>query len=223
MHRFSTFDPLPPIGAPKHLMNISISKQQLATLPPAHFNGTIVVVDTAAGVDNAIMQLRKADLIGFDTETRPSFKKGQTFNVALLQLSSPDVCFLFRLNKIGMPESLKELLEDKEKIKVGLSIHDDFRNLHKTYDFEPRGFIELQTFVTRWHIIDKSLSKLYGILFGQRLSKSQRLSNWESETLADSQQHYAALDANACIQIYRRLNDGLFDPDSSPYQVESEE
>lgn len=122
-----------------------------------------------------------------------------------------------------MPESLKELLEDKEKIKVGLSIHDDFRNLHKTYDFEPRGFIELQTFVTRWHIIDKSLSKLYGILFGQRLSKSQRLSNWESETLADSQQHYAALDANACIQIYRRLNDGLFDPDSSPYQVESEE
>ncbi|MDE6291245.1 MAG: 3'-5' exonuclease domain-containing protein 2 [Muribaculaceae bacterium] len=204
-------------------MNISISKQQLATLPPAHFTGSIVVVDTAADVDGAVKQLRDADLIGFDTETRPSFKKGQNYNVSLLQLSSTDVCFLFRLNKIGLPEPLKELLEDKDKIKVGLSIHDDFRNLHKTYSFEPRGFIELQTFVTRWNIIDKSLSKLYGILFGQRLSKSQRLSNWESEILADSQQHYAALDANACIQIYRQLNEGLFNPDSSPYKVREED
>ena len=204
-------------------MNISISKQQLATLPPAHFTGSIVVVATAADVDGAVKQLRDADLIGFDTETRPSFKKGQNYNVSLLQLSSTDVCFLFRLNKIGLPEPLKELLEDKDKIKVGLSIHDDFRNLHKTYSFEPRGFIELQTFVTRWNIIDKSLSKLYGILFGQRLSKSQRLSNWESEILADSQQHYAALDANACIQIYRQLNEGLFNPDSSPYKVREED
>lgn len=203
-------------------MNISISKQQLAILPPAHFTGSIVVVDTAAGVDDAVAHLRKADLIGFDTETRPAFKKGQSYNVSLLQLSAIDACFLFRLNKIGMPKPLKELLEDADVTKVGLSIHDDFRNLHKAYDFEPHGFVELQTFVTRWNIIDKSLSKLYGILFGQRLSKSQRLSNWESEQLAESQQHYAALDAFACIQIFRHLNDGLFDPESSPYKVESE-
>ena len=203
-------------------MNISISKQQLAALPPAHFPGSIVVVDTAAGVDDAVKHLREADLIGFDTETRPSFKKGQTYNVALLQLSAPDTCFLFRLNKIGMPDSLRLLLEDKDKLKVGLSIHDDFRNLHKAYPFDPAGFVELQTYVTRWNIIDKSLSKLYGILFGQRLSKSQRLSNWEAEQLGESQQHYAALDALACIQIYSYLSDGLFDPETSPYQVESE-
>lgn len=203
-------------------MNISISKQQLASLPPAHFSGSIIVIDTPSAVESAVMQLRNADLIGFDTETRPAFKKGQTFNVALLQLSSDDVCFLFRLNKIGMPETLKALLEDASKTKIGLSIHDDFRNLRKCYDFEPRGFVELQTYVTRWHIIDKSLSKLYGILFGQRLSKSQRLSNWESEQLAESQQHYAALDALACIQIYRYLNDGRFQPSSSPYQIAEE-
>ena len=203
-------------------MNISISKQQLSTLPPAHYSGSIVVVDSAEAVEGAVMKLRDADVIGFDTETRPSFKKGQNYNVSLLQLSAPDVCFLFRLNKIGMPEQLKDLLEDAGKTKVGLSIHDDFRNLHKTYDFEPRGFIELQSFVTNWNIIDKSLSKLYGILFGQRLSKSQRLSNWESEQLAESQQHYAALDAAACIEIYRHLSDGLFIPGSSPYQVSPE-
>ncbi|MDE7351054.1 MAG: 3'-5' exonuclease domain-containing protein 2 [Muribaculaceae bacterium] len=204
-------------------MNISISKQQLAALPPAHFPGSIVVVDTAAGVDDAVKHLREADLIGFDTETKPSFKKGQTYNVSLLQLSAPDTCFLFRLNKIGMPEPLRLLLEDKDKLKVGLSIHDDFRNLNKTYPFEPAGFVELQDYVTQWDIIDKSLSKLYGILFGRRLSKSQRLSNWEAEQLADAQKHYAALDALACIHIYRYLNDGHFNPLTSPYQVEPEE
>lgn len=200
-------------------MNISISKQQLASLPPAHFSGQIVIVDTPEAVEGAVSRLREADLIGFDTETRPSFKKGQNFNVALLQLSTSDSCFLFRLNRIGMPSSLKELLEDPMLTKVGLSTHDDFRNLHKSYDFEPKGFIELQSFVTRWHITDKSLSKLYGILFGQRLSKAQRLSNWEAESLAESQQHYAALDALACIQIYRHLNEGRFDPESSPYRI----
>ena len=203
-------------------MNISISKQQLSALPQAHFSGSIVVIDSPSAAESAVEQLRKADLIGFDTETRPSFKKGQSHNVALLQLSSSDVCFLFRLNKIGMPESLKNLLEDSRKIKVGLSIHDDFRNLRKTFDIEPDGFVELQTFVTRWNITDKSLSKLYGILFGQRLSKSQRLSNWESDQLAESQMHYAALDAQACIHIYSYLNEGRFSPESSPYQVEPE-
>lgn len=166
------------------------------------------------------MRLREADMIGFDTETRPSFKKGHTYNVALIQLSAPEVCFLFRLNKIGMPEPLKAILEDPGKTKVGLSIHDDFRNLHKTFDFQPAGFVELQDFVTRWDIIDKSLSKLYGILFGNRLSKSQRLSNWEAEQLTDAQKHYAALDALACIHIYRHLVEGNFDPASSPYHVD---
>lgn len=203
-------------------MNISISKQQLTALPPEHFTGTIVVVDTPIAADNAVEHLRKADLIGFDTETRPSFKKGQSYNVALLQLSSPDTCYLFRLNKIGMPSSLKELLEDPTKMKIGLSLHDDFRNLRKTYDFEPDGFVELQTFVTQWNIIDKSLSKLYGILFGKRLSKAQRLSNWEVDQLAESQQHYAALDAFACTKIYSYLNEGCFDPQKSPYQIDDE-
>ena len=200
-------------------MNISISKQQLSTLPPAHFSGQIVVVDSPDAVEGAVARLREAPLIGFDTETRPSFKKGQNFNVALMQLSTYDACFLFRLNRIGMPSALRELLEDPGLTKIGLSTHDDFRNLHKTFDFEPRGFIELQSFVTRWNIIDKSLSKLYGILFGQRLSKAQRLSNWEAESLAESQQHYAALDAQACVQIYSHLSEGRFDPESSPYRI----
>ncbi|MDE7420082.1 MAG: 3'-5' exonuclease domain-containing protein 2 [Muribaculaceae bacterium] len=204
-------------------MEISISKQQLAALPAAQFQGTITIVDSLEAVESAVERLRNADLIGFDTETRPSFKKGQTFNVALLQLSSETECFLFRLNKIGMPEPLRLLLEDKGKLKVGLSTHDDFRNLHKKYEFEPYGFVDLQQFVTQWHIIDKSLSKLYGILFGMRLSKAQRLSNWEAEQLSEAQLNYAALDALACVRIYKHLEAGLFHPEESAYQIEQQE
>lgn len=200
-------------------MEVSISKQQLAALPAAQFKGTITVVDNLDSVESAVARLRESDLIGFDTETRPSFKKGQTYHVALLQLASDSECFLFRLNKIGMPDALKSLLEDKDMQKVGLSIHDDFRNLHKKYEFEPEGFIELQQYATQWHIADKSLSKLFGILFGKRISKSQRLSNWEAEQLAEAQQNYAALDAQACVKIYRHLHEGLFNPDESIYRL----
>ncbi len=204
-------------------MEVSISKQQLAALPAAQFQGTITVVDDPESAEIAVSRLRESDLIGFDTETRPSFKKGQIYHVALLQLSSDSECFLFRLNKIGMPESLKQLLEDKEILKVGLSIHDDFRNLHKKFDFEPEGFIELQQYVTNWNITDKSLSKLFGILFGKRISKSQRLSNWEAEQLAEAQQNYAALDALACVKIYRHLNAGFFNPEESAYRIDIKE
>lgn len=202
-------------------MEISISKQQLAELPAAHFRGSIVVVDNPDMVEHAIEQLRKSEVIGFDTETRPSFRKGQNYDVALMQLSSSQSCYLFRLNKIGLPEPLKKLLEDKDIIKIGLSIHDDFRNLHKKYPFEPQGFVELQQFVTQWNISDKSLTKLYGILFGERLSKSQRLSNWEADELSESQQNYAALDALACVRIFNHLKSGLFNPDLSNYRIDN--
>lgn len=201
-------------------MKISISKQQLAALPAAHYDGAIRVIDNMEDAEKAVAELRKADLIGFDTETRPSFKKGQSFSVALMQLSSRDECYLFRLNKIGFPDSLKALIQDPSVTKIGLSIHDDFRNLNKNAYVEPQGFIELQKYVAQWQIEDKSLTKLYGILFGQRLSKTQRLTNWEADSLTDAQQHYAALDAFACIRIYEFLRDGNFNPTTSPYQVE---
>ncbi len=201
-------------------MNISISKQQLASLPAAHFKGNIKVIEKADDVETAVSELKEADLIGFDTETRPSFKKGQSFQVALLQLATLDTSYLFRLNKIGMPESLKGLLQDETKKKIGLSTHDDFRNLNKVWKISPAGFVELQNYVANWHIVDKSLTKLYGILFGHRLTKNQRLTNWEADTLTDAQKQYASLDALACIQIYTYLRDEKFNPDQSPYQIE---
>lgn len=198
---------------------LSIPKDTLATLPAAHYEGRITVIDKAADIEPAVKELYCSPVLGFDTETRPSFKKGHSNTVSLIQLCSHDHCFLFRVGITGIPESLKCILEDESKKKVGLSLHDDFHNLAKIVKLTPGGFIELQQYVKRVGIADNSLTRIYGIIFGQRISKGQRLSNWEAPELSEFQQSYAALDAKACIDIYEAINNNKFDASSSPYQV----
>lgn len=197
---------------------LSISKQQLAELPRASYHGRIRLVESIEDVKAAVDELRVAEgPLGFDTETRPTFKKGQTHPVALVQISTRRCCYLFRINKTGLIAPLLELLNDAAVPKVGLSIHDDFHNLSKLAPIEPGGFTDLQDFVRDFHIADKSLSRIYAIVFGRRISKGQRLTNWEAPELSAHQQAYAALDALACIEIYDALLTGRFDPASSPY------
>ena len=196
---------------------ITISKETLASLPAENYPGEIIVIDKPEQVKSVVEEIRTADIIGFDTETRPSFKRGQCYNVALIQLCTPKKCYLFRTNIIGYPKELIDLLEDPDLLKVGLSIHDDFHHLKRLTDFNPESFIDLQSFVKDYKIADNSLSRLYGILFGKRISKSQRLTNWESNPLTEAQKNYAALDAFACISIYKYLKEGKFNPIKSPY------
>lgn len=209
-----------------HDYQISITKEELALLPVALYSGEVRIIDRVEMVDEALDILHSASIIGFDTETRPSFKKGQTNHVALVQLAVPGICFLFRINRLGLHPGLKEILENEALLKVGVSVHDDFNNLRKTDEtFSPKGFVDLQAFVKDYMIADNSLQKIYGILFGERISKGQRLSNWEAPELSPAQQHYAALDALACINIYNYLLSGAFKPTASPYfrKIEKEE
>lgn len=192
-------------------------------MPIASFQGEITVVDNPDDVSSAIRQLEQASVIGFDTETKPSFKKGHINKVALLQLSTLDHCFLFRLNKLGMAEEISRLMENEKIVKIGLSIHDDFNVMHRSSKVEPHGFVELQTMVKDYHIEDISLQKIYAIIFGQKISKSQRLTNWEAETLTPQQQRYAATDAWACLRIYDYLTGGYFNPATSPFIVPESE
>ncbi|MCC8037536.1 MAG: 3'-5' exonuclease domain-containing protein 2 [Bacteroidales bacterium] len=196
---------------------IAISKEELAPLPIVAYPGRITVVDNPREARKALAFLRDARRVGFDTETRPSFRKGHVNTVALIQISTADHCFLFRLKKLGFHEELRDFLEDETVEKIGLSLRDDFLVLHKISQFEPRGFVDLQDFVKKFSIHDASLQKIYAILFGARISKSQRLSNWEADTLTESQQRYASIDAWACLRIYNHLTSGNFDPRQSPY------
>lgn len=185
-----------------------ITKAEIATLPKVLFPGRIFVIYTEADADKAISYLQTQRIVGVDTETRPSFKRGTTHKVALLQISTSDTCFLFRLNQIGMPLSLQEFLMS-DTLKIGLSLKDDFTMLRRRKDVhaEEGNWIELQDYVGRFGIEDRSLQKIFANLFGQKISKSQRLSNWEAETLSEGQMKYAATDAWACVEIYNCLEE----------------
>lgn len=175
-------------------------------MPVAQFSGRLFLIYTEEGAERAVEYLKTQRLVGVDTETRPSFRKGTSHKVALLQIATEDTCFLFRLNKIGMPPFLQDFLMS-DTLKVGLSLKDDFMMLRRRKDVhaEEGNWIDLQNYVGRFGIDDRSLQKIYANLFGQKISKSQRLSNWEAETLTESQLNYAATDAWACVKIYNCL------------------
>ena len=180
-------------------------KAKIASLPCVLFDGRIVVVVSESEAAKAVDYLLSQDVLGIDTETRPSFRRGTNYKVSLLQVSSREVCFLFRLNHIKMCEPVKRLLEDEGVLKVGLSLHDDIAALKKLREFKPGNFFDLQKHVNEIGIEDLSLQKIYANLFGQKISKAQRLTNWEADILSDKQKGYAATDAWSCIKIYEEL------------------
>ena len=182
-----------------------ISNEQTALLPAIEFRGEIRIVEDERDIAAACKYLAEQPVIGFDTETRPSFRPGVTFRVSLLQLSSPEVCYLFRLNRIPLDKAILQLFENKRLLKVGADVAGDLRSLRQIRHFRDAGFIDLQAIAPEWGIADKSLRKLSAIVLGQRVSKAQRLSNWEAATLTDKQQLYAATDAWVCTRIYDRL------------------
>ncbi len=199
----------------------TVNKAEIAALPKESFEGRIYVIYTEADAYKAVNYLNRYDVVGVDTETRPSFWKGQVHKVALLQISTEDTCFLFRLNRIGMPDFLQEFLMN-DVLKIGLSLRDDFRKLQKRKNVhaEEGNWIELQDYVSRFGIDDRSLQKIYANLFGKKISKAQRLTNWEAETLTEAQMLYAATDAWACVKIYKRLAEM---EETGEYEVEKVE
>ncbi len=186
-------------------MGKSITKEEIAGLEVEEFNGRIIVVQSLTEAEKAVAYLSSFSRIGFDTETRPAFKKGSVNGVALIQLATDDTCFLFRLNMIGFPECLIQLLANPEIEKIGLSLRDDFTSMGRRMKFTPQGFVDLQSIVNQYDISDISLQKVYALVFGKKISKNQRLTNWEADVLTDSQKKYAALDAWACLKIYEEL------------------
>ncbi|MBQ8336308.1 MAG: 3'-5' exonuclease domain-containing protein 2 [Bacteroidaceae bacterium] len=183
-----------------------IEKSEISEMPTVSFEGRIITIDTLAETDKAVKALQKEKILGIDTETRPSFRKGVHYQVSLIQLSTADTCFLIRLNRVDMPDSLISLLENEQITKVGLSLHDDIQVLSKRRKFKAAGFLEIQEFVKKFGIEEMSLQKIFAIVFGQRISKSQQLSNWENDVLTDKQKLYAATDAWACLELYNHLN-----------------
>ena len=164
------------------------------------------MIQSASEAERAILALQSSPILGIDTETRPSFRRGVTHKVALLQVANEQICFLFRMNQIGFLPCMAKLLSDPNILKVGLSLKDDFMMLRRRDEnFHPSGCVDLQDLARSMGIEDMSLQKLYANVFHMRISKSAQLSNWEADVLSDSQKVYAATDAYTCLQLYKEL------------------
>ena len=184
----------------------TISKEEINEMPLVAFEGKIVVVSTLSEAEKACEFLCKQNIVGIDTETKPSFHKGVSHKVALLQVSTEDICFLFRLNIIGLCAPVKKFLSNRKTLKVGLSLHDDILSLHRRGDFRVGKFIDIQTIAPQFGIKDLSLQKIYANLFGKKISKGQRLSNWEADVFTEAQKKYAATDAWTCLNLYNEFS-----------------
>lgn len=187
------------------MFRTKITKEEVNLMPLAIFEGQISLIEDLSAVEPAIATLLKSKIVGVDTETKPSFTRGTHHKVSLVQISTESECFLFRLNKIDFPVSLANFLADDNVRKIGLSLRDDFSGLNKRHAFKPANFIDIQSIIQSYGILELGLQKIYAILFGRKISKSQRLTNWENSELTEQQQRYAATDAWASLQIYLRL------------------
>lgn len=185
----------------------NITVEELAECELSWFKGELVVVDDLRTFYEVFPRLLGHDLLGFDTETKPTFKKGKRHQVSLIQLSTDNLACLIRINKIGLPDELVKLLADPAIIKTGVAVHDDIKFLSGVKRFTPRGFIDLQNLVKDYGIQSSGLKKLTAIVLGFRISKRQQVTDWEAETLSEAQQIYAATDAWVCHQIYKKLTE----------------
>ena len=183
----------------------NISGEELREYTVSWFRGEIVLVDDINSFRNVFPKLLESKILGFDTETKPSFRKGRKNKVSLIQLATDDLACLIRINKIGIPQELADLLANPDVIKAGVAIHDDIRFLKTVRKFSPSGFVDLQRLVKEYGIQSSALNKLAAIILGFRISKRQQITDWEALQLTEAQQIYAATDAWVCHQIYARL------------------
>jgi ribonuclease D len=192
---------------PEEGLKINISSEEINRLSLKTFDGKTVVVSDAKQLPLAVKEIEKHKVVGFDTETRPSFKRGQFYNVSLLQLAVPKKVFLIRVNHTGVTEELATLFANPEIIKTGVGIRDDIKALQKLRPFEPAGFLDLSTLAKQAGLQVESVKKLTALLLGFRISKSAQTSNWETATFTQKQIEYAATDAWVCLELYGKLKD----------------
>ncbi len=183
----------------------SIEKDEINALEMLKFQGKIHLVTNADEAIKIAKKLSNEEILGFDTETRPSFKKGETYDVSLLQLSTESDAYLFRLNKMTFPKELAQLLADPTIVKAGVAVRDDIKSLQKLSPFKDENFCELQDFAKELGVKNFSLRALCAIFINYRLSKRAKITNWEQPTLTDAQIQYAACDAWVGLQIYKQM------------------
>ena len=182
-----------------------IAKNAIQELPLTYFEGEVIVIDRPEQVADAAAYLNQFTILGVDTEARPSFKRGVHYPTALVQISTQERCYLFRLTHVGLPVEIAQIFANPAICKVGLAFKDDINGLRRRRDFKPANCIDLQSIVCKYGIMELGLQKIFAIIFGQKISKAQQLTNWENSHLTPEQAKYASTDAWATLKIYLEL------------------
>ncbi|MGF1482983.1 MAG: 3'-5' exonuclease [Opitutales bacterium] len=184
----------------------SISKQEINVLPLMRYHGSYELVDTLEKLEAALEQLSGETLLGFDTESRPSFRKGENHPVSLVQLAGSEKVYLFQIRRVEESPRLAELFNNSKIVKAGVAIRDDIRKLQELFPFDEAGFCEIAELTRPLSISNTGLRSLAAIFLGFRISKNAQVSNWARRDLTRNQQVYAATDAWVSRQLYLRLD-----------------
>ena len=184
---------------------VTISNEDINLLPLGTFEGEVVVVSDKEELTKVFEEIAQATHVGFDTETKPVFVKGQRNKVALMQIALPEKVFLIRLKASGIVPEMIDFLQNENILKIGVGIRDDIKAVQVLKRFKPAGFIELTDTTKLAGIEVESVKKLTGLVLGFRISKSAQTSNWEAENLDSKQISYAARDAWVCLKIWNAL------------------
>ena len=182
-----------------------ISREYINSLPAVRFEGKVVLVDRPEQEEMVIRQLREETCVGFDTESRPAFKKGVSYPISLVQLATHDAAYLFQLKKTGFSEAMMDFLADEHIKKIGIGVKADIVKLQELKDFAPGGFIDLSKIAKEKGIIQIGARALTARYLGRRLVKTAQKTNWALSKLSKKQQVYAASDAWVCLQVYPHL------------------
>ena len=179
-----------------------LSKEEINLLPIQAWEGPVVLVREEESLADALEKLRQEPVLGFDTETRPTFTKGKTCRPALIQLATADTAYLIQLTHLPFSEGIAELLSSPRVLKVGVAIHDDMKALARIHPFTAGGVVDLAVMARARGIQAQGLRTLAANLMGFRISKSAQCSNWENHELTAQQIKYAATDAWVGRELY---------------------
>ncbi|MFT6828543.1 MAG: ribonuclease D [Roseivirga sp.] len=185
----------------------SISKDELMELPLSQYDGKVVIAASQESIQKALAEINQFSVVGFDTEARPTFKKGQIRHISLIQIATDDKVYLLRIMQTGLMDCIVDFMEDPNIIKVGIGLDDDFNLLNRLRRFNKSGFLDLNIRFKEIGAENIGARNLAGMMLGIRISKSAQTSNWEAEEYSDKQISYAATDAWICLEIFRELQD----------------
>lgn len=180
----------------------AISREEMSTLPIRRYEGEVCLVTTPQDLERALADLREEDIVGFDTETRPAFRKGETHLPCLVQAATARRVYLFQLRQSEVFQVLAELLTETRTVKVGVALANDLRSLKQLFPFNETNVLDLGVIARRCHLDQTGLRNLAGIFLGVRIPKGARTSNWAAPRLSTAQITYAATDAWVCRELF---------------------